>query len=86
MISSYLDFYDTDGCMDIGICKEGFIFNNCRDGKSCTITKEHCIKNNNIWLEDIRSCDTRYNISNVKIRELFGNILVNITGKGYQNV
>lgn len=62
MISSYLDFYDTDGCIDIGICKEGFIFNDCGDGKSCTITKEHCIKNNNIWLEDIRSCDTRYNI------------------------
>ncbi|MBQ8677053.1 MAG: hypothetical protein IJ529_01125 [Alphaproteobacteria bacterium] len=60
IISSFFDPYDTDGCMDTGICKEGFTFNDCGDGKSCTITKESCLKNNNIWIEDIRSCDTRH--------------------------
>lgn len=62
IISLYFDPYDTDGCMDTGICKEGFTFNDCGDGKPCTITKESCLKNNNIWLEDIHSCDTRHNI------------------------
>ena len=62
IISSFLDPYDTDGCMDTGICKEGFTFNDCGDGKPCTITKERCLKNNNIWLEDIHSCDTRHKV------------------------
>ena len=60
IISLYFDPYDTDGCIDTGICKEGFTFNDCGDGTPCTITKENCLKNNNIWLEDIRSCDTRH--------------------------
>lgn len=60
IISSFLDPYDIDGCMNTGICKEGFAFNDCGNGKPCTITKESCLKNNNIWLEDIHSCDTRH--------------------------
>ncbi len=62
IISLYFDPYDTDGCMDTGICKEGFTFNDCGDGKPCTITKESCLKNNNIWLEDIHSCDTKHKV------------------------
>ena len=57
--SEYFDPYDTDGCMDTGICKEGYTFNDCGNGAPCTITKESCIENNNVWLENIRSCDTR---------------------------
>ncbi len=60
IISSFLDPYDIDGCMDTGICKEGFTLNDCGNGKPCIITKESCLKNNNIWLEDIHSCDTRH--------------------------
>ena len=60
IISLYLDPYDTDGCMDTGICKEGFTFDDCGNGKPCIITKENCLKNNNLWLENIRSCDTRH--------------------------
>ncbi len=43
IISSFLDPYDIDGCMDTGICKEGFAFNDCGNGKPCTITKESCL-------------------------------------------
>lgn len=62
IISLYFDPYDTDGCMDTGICKEGFTFNDCGNGKPCIITKESCLKNNNIWLEDIHSCDTKHKV------------------------
>ena len=60
VISLYFDPYDTDGCIDTGICKEGFTFNDCGNGIPCTITKENCLKNNNIWFEDIHSCDIRH--------------------------
>lgn len=61
-VSYYFDPYDMDGCTDIGICREGITFNNCDDGDFCSITKENCIKNNNIWHENIRSCDVRHKI------------------------
>ena len=54
-----IDPPDTDGCMDTGICKEGTKFDNCSAGELCIITKENCIKHNNIWLENIRSCNIR---------------------------
>lgn len=60
VISLYFDPYDTDGCIDTGICKDGFTFNDCGNGIPCTITKENCLKNNNIWFEDIHSCDIRH--------------------------
>ena len=59
IIYTYFDSYDLDSCLDIGICKEGITFDNCTDETLCMITKENCLKNNNIWIEDIRSCDTR---------------------------
>ena len=59
IISRSSDPYDTDTCLDIGICKEGYTFNDCGDGLPCTITKESCIENNNIWYEDTRTCDIR---------------------------
>ena len=37
MISSYFDPYDADGCMDTGICKEGFTFDDCGNGIPCII-------------------------------------------------
>ena len=62
IISLYFDPYDMDSCLDTGICREGITFDSCEDGLPCTITKESCIENSNIWLEDIRSCDIRHNI------------------------
>lgn len=63
VIRSYFDPYDMDGCIDTGICKEGITFDNCSEGQSCVINKENCLKDNNIWIEDIRSCDIRHKAS-----------------------
>lgn len=62
IIFLYFAPYDIDGCLDTGICREGITFDNCEGRLPCTITKENCIENNNVWFEDIRSCDIRHNI------------------------
>ncbi|MBR1649115.1 MAG: hypothetical protein IJ689_05910 [Alphaproteobacteria bacterium] len=53
------DPMDIDGCLDNGVCKEGYVFDVCDDGKSCVITKDWCLKNGNVWYEETRRCDTR---------------------------
>lgn len=53
------DSYDTDGCLDGGICKEGYVFDDCGDGNSCVVTKENCLQQHHVWLDDTRSCDLR---------------------------
>lgn len=54
------DFYDADGCLDGGICKEGYVFNDCGGGKPCVVTKESCLQQHQVWLDDIQSCDLRH--------------------------
>ena len=49
----------TDTCLDVGVCKEGFVFDDCGNGKPCTITKEYCLSNNNIWNEKNKTCNLR---------------------------
>ena len=67
----FMKIADSDGvdtCMDTGVCKEGYVFDNCGDGKPCTITKEYCISNNFVWYEKSRSCNTRNNSDQVSIK------------------
>lgn len=50
----------SDTCLDTGLCREGYIFDNC-DGKGnpCTVNRDFCLKSNSVWYEEIRICDTR---------------------------
>lgn len=56
----YLDPDDSDGCLDSGVCKAGIVLDGCENKDDCIISKENCLKNNNIWFEDIQSCDIRH--------------------------
>ena len=51
--------FDLDTCLDIGICKEGIINMQDKNGKSIPITKENCINNDYNWIEKYKSCDLR---------------------------
>ena len=50
---------DADDCITDGICKEGFIFDDCGDGKPCVIDYEYCQKHNYIWDNSQRVCYIR---------------------------
>ena len=61
-VAFYMEIADPKGmdtCMDTGVCKEGFVFDDCGDGKPCTITKEYCLSNNNVWNEKNKTCNLR---------------------------
>ena len=79
----FMEIADPDGidtCADTGVCKEGYVFDDCGGGKPCKITKEYCISNNLVWYEKSRSCNTkisiakdyRYNI--MQYNKLYGSI------------
>ncbi len=51
-------FFDIDGCLDDGYCKEGLILHN-EDGKEFVLNKNTCLENKGKWIEDAKSCNFR---------------------------
>lgn len=52
---------DAADCIESGLCKEGYVFDDCGDGKPCTVNKDFCLKNNYVWQEDLHICDINHN-------------------------
>lgn len=53
------DPLDMDGCVDMGICKEGLRFSGCENEDDCLVSKENCLKGNYVWNEEYKTCNYR---------------------------
>ena len=58
-LALFMSFDDAGNCIADGICKEGFVFDDCGDGKPCVIDYEYCQKHNYIWDNSQRVCYIR---------------------------